>query len=93
MILSRRQVLELATGAVAFAAISRSARAQTYPTRPVRIIVGFPAGERQRQAVQRPVLIDGLNLATHDGNETEMKRRLEWSGHLPARREIDWRKQ
>jgi tripartite-type tricarboxylate transporter receptor subunit TctC len=44
MILSRRQVLELATGAVAFAAISRSARAQTYPTRPVRIIVGFPAG-------------------------------------------------
>ena len=44
MILSRRQVLELATGAVAFAAISRSARAQIYPTRPVRIIVGFPAG-------------------------------------------------
>ncbi len=44
MIRSRRQVLELATGGVAFAAISRSARAQTYPTRPVRIIVGFPAG-------------------------------------------------
>jgi tripartite-type tricarboxylate transporter receptor subunit TctC len=44
MTLSRRQVLELATGAVAFAAISRGARAQTYPMRPVRIIVGFSAG-------------------------------------------------
>jgi tripartite-type tricarboxylate transporter receptor subunit TctC len=44
MALSRRRVLELATGAFAFAAILRSARAQTYPTRPVRIIVGFPAG-------------------------------------------------
>jgi tripartite-type tricarboxylate transporter receptor subunit TctC len=44
MTLSRRQVLGLATGAVAFAPISRGARAQTYPMRPVRIIVGFPAG-------------------------------------------------
>jgi tripartite-type tricarboxylate transporter receptor subunit TctC len=44
MALSRRRVLELATGTIAFAAIWRSARAQTYPTRPVRIIVGFPAG-------------------------------------------------
>jgi tripartite-type tricarboxylate transporter receptor subunit TctC len=44
MALSRRRVLELATGAIAFAAILRSARAQTYPRRPVRIIVGFPAG-------------------------------------------------
>jgi len=44
MALSRRRVLELATGAFAFAGIWRSARAQTYPTRPVRIIVGFPAG-------------------------------------------------
>ena len=34
----------MATGAFAFAGIWRSARAQTYPTRPVRIIVGFPAG-------------------------------------------------
>jgi tripartite-type tricarboxylate transporter receptor subunit TctC len=44
MALSRRRVLELATGTIAFATIWRSARAQTYPTRPVRIIVGFPAG-------------------------------------------------
>ena len=44
MTLPRRQFLHLATGAVAFSAISSSARGQTYPTRPVRIIVGFPAG-------------------------------------------------
>src|SRR5215472_2282284 len=44
MTLSRRLVLELATGAVAFAPIPRGARAQTYPARPVRIVVGFPAG-------------------------------------------------
>jgi tripartite-type tricarboxylate transporter receptor subunit TctC len=34
----------LAAGAAALPAISRVARAQTYPSRPVRIIVGFPAG-------------------------------------------------
>jgi len=44
MTLPRRQFLHLATGAVALSAISSRARAQAYPTRPVRIIVGFPAG-------------------------------------------------
>jgi tripartite-type tricarboxylate transporter receptor subunit TctC len=34
----------LATGAAVLPAISRIARAQSYPTRPVRIIVGYPAG-------------------------------------------------
>jgi tripartite-type tricarboxylate transporter receptor subunit TctC len=42
--LARRQFLHLAAGAVAFPAASRNAWAQTYPSRPVRIIVGFPAG-------------------------------------------------
>jgi tripartite-type tricarboxylate transporter receptor subunit TctC len=40
----RRQFLHLAVGAAALPAVSRVANAQTYPTRPVRIIVGFPAG-------------------------------------------------
>jgi tripartite-type tricarboxylate transporter receptor subunit TctC len=40
----RRQFLRLAAGAAALPAVSRPARAQAYPTRPVRIIVGFPAG-------------------------------------------------
>ena len=35
----------MATGAAALAAASRIARAQAYPSRPVRIIVPFPAGQ------------------------------------------------
>jgi tripartite-type tricarboxylate transporter receptor subunit TctC len=44
MKLSRHQFLHLAAGAAALPAVSRIARAQTYPTRPVRIIVGYAAG-------------------------------------------------
>ena len=44
MKLPRRTFLHLAAGAAALPAVSRIARAQTYPTRPVRIIVGFPPG-------------------------------------------------
>jgi tripartite-type tricarboxylate transporter receptor subunit TctC len=40
----RRQFLHLAAGAAVLPAVSRMARAQAYPTRPVRIIVGFIAG-------------------------------------------------
>ena len=40
----RRAFLRLAAAAVALPAIARHARAQTYPARPVRIIVGFSAG-------------------------------------------------
>ena len=40
----RRRFLHLAAGAVALPAVSRIARAQAYPSRPVRIIVGFAAG-------------------------------------------------
>jgi tripartite-type tricarboxylate transporter receptor subunit TctC len=43
MKLPRRQFLHMAAGASALPAVSRIARAQTYPSRPVRIIVGFPA--------------------------------------------------
>src|SRR5437899_5388537 len=42
--LPRRNFLHLAAGAAALPSVSRIARAQTYPTRPVRIIVGFAAG-------------------------------------------------
>jgi tripartite-type tricarboxylate transporter receptor subunit TctC len=44
MKLPRRQFLHLAAGAAALPAVGRVAWAQTYPTRPVRLIVGFAAG-------------------------------------------------
>src|SRR5262245_7785798 len=40
----RRRFLRLAAGAAALPVASRFAWAQTYPTRPVRIVVGFPPG-------------------------------------------------
>jgi tripartite-type tricarboxylate transporter receptor subunit TctC len=44
MHLPRRQFISLAAGAAALRAISSIARADAYPTRPVRIVVGFPPG-------------------------------------------------
>jgi len=44
MKLPRRQFLHLAAGAAALPAASRFAWAQAYPSRPVRLIVPFPAG-------------------------------------------------
>ena len=44
MRLPRRQFLRLAAGAATLPAMSQLARAQAYPSRPVRIIVGVPAG-------------------------------------------------
>jgi len=42
--MNRRQFLHLAGGAIALPSTSRIARAEAYPARPVRIIVGFAAG-------------------------------------------------
>ncbi len=44
MKLLRRRFLHLSAGAAVLPALSRIARAQVYPSRPVRLIVGFPAG-------------------------------------------------
>jgi tripartite-type tricarboxylate transporter receptor subunit TctC len=44
MKLRRRQFLHLAAGAAALPAVSRTARAQSYPTRPITLMVGAAAG-------------------------------------------------
>jgi tripartite-type tricarboxylate transporter receptor subunit TctC len=44
MKLPRRNFLHLASSVAALPAVSRFARAQAYPTRPVRVVVGFPPG-------------------------------------------------
>src|SRR5438046_2393546 len=43
MKLTRRKLLHLAAGAAALPVVSHIAQAQAYPTRPVRLIVGFAA--------------------------------------------------
>src|SRR6516165_5968846 len=42
--LPRRKFLHLAAGAAALPAVSRIARAQAYPTRPVSLVAGFAPG-------------------------------------------------
>jgi tripartite-type tricarboxylate transporter receptor subunit TctC len=44
MTFCRREFLPLAVGAAALLALPAAASAQSYPTRPVHIIVGFAAG-------------------------------------------------
>src|SRR6202163_409308 len=76
----RRKFLHLAAGTAALPAVSRVARAQTYPARPVRIIVGFASsgptdlyarliGQWLAERLGRPFLIEnrpgaGGNIAT-----------------------------
>jgi tripartite-type tricarboxylate transporter receptor subunit TctC len=80
MKIPRRRFLHLAAGAVALPAVSRVARAQSYPTRPVRIFVGFPAsatpdivarfvGQPLSERLGQPVVIENRpgaagNIAT-----------------------------
>ncbi len=44
MKLPRREFLQLAAGAAALSGIAHAASAQNYPTRPLRLILGYPAG-------------------------------------------------
>ena len=71
----RRNFLHLAAGAAAMPAVSRSAAAQTYPTRPITIVVGFAAGggadviartiaERMRVSLGQRVLIENVTGAS-----------------------------
>jgi tripartite-type tricarboxylate transporter receptor subunit TctC len=80
MQLLRREFLHLAAGGAALPTLSRIGWAQTYPSRPVRLIVGFPAGggadivgrlisQSLQERLGQPFVIDnrpgaGTNIAT-----------------------------
>jgi tripartite-type tricarboxylate transporter receptor subunit TctC len=80
MILPRRQVLHLAAGAAAFPAASRIAWAQAYPTRPVRIIVGFAAGG----AYDIMARLIGQSLSERLGQPFLIENRTGGSGNVGA---------
>jgi tripartite-type tricarboxylate transporter receptor subunit TctC len=74
MKLPRRRFLHLAAGAAAFPSISRIAKAQSYPSRPVTMIVPYPAGglfdalarvlaEPMRAALAQTVVIENVGGA------------------------------
>ena len=60
MKLLRRQFLNLAAGVVAMPALSRLARAQTYPSRPITMIVPVAAGGTVDALVR--ILADRMRL-------------------------------
>src|ERR1043165_2105898 len=80
MKLTRGQILRLATGAAALPAVSRFARAQPYPSQPVRIILGFPPGGPS-EVLGR---IIGQWLSDHLGQPFIIESRPGASGNIAA---------
>src|SRR5262245_41900932 len=78
MKLPRRKFLHLAAGAAALPAVSRIARAQTYPSRPVRIIVPFPAG----QASDTIARLIGQSLSERLGQSFVIENRTGAGGNI-----------
>src|SRR5262244_4085981 len=77
MKLSRRQFLHLAAGA-ALPAVSRVAAAQAYPTRPVRVMVGFAPG----QAIDIVTRIIGQRLSERLGQQFIIENRPGAGGNI-----------
>jgi tripartite-type tricarboxylate transporter receptor subunit TctC len=78
MKLPRRKFLHLAAGAAALPAVSRVATAQAYPTRPVRIIVPFPAG----QATDTIARLMGQSLSERLGQTFVIENRTGAGGNI-----------
>jgi tripartite-type tricarboxylate transporter receptor subunit TctC len=75
---SRRTLLQLATGAAALPLVSRMARSQSYPARPIRWVVPFPPGgatdvvarivsQWLSERLGQPVVITGVVQAAISG--------------------------
>jgi tripartite-type tricarboxylate transporter receptor subunit TctC len=78
MTLPRRQFLHLAAGAAALPAMPRIARAQPYPSRPVRIIIPFPAG----QATDTVARLMGQSLSERLGQPFVIENRTGAGGNI-----------
>jgi tripartite-type tricarboxylate transporter receptor subunit TctC len=78
MKLPRRDFLQLAAGAAALTAMPRSAEAQAYPSRPVRIIVPFPAG----QATDTIARLIGQSLSERLGQPFVIENRTGAGGNI-----------
>jgi tripartite-type tricarboxylate transporter receptor subunit TctC len=78
MNLLRRQFLHLAAGAAALPAMPRIARAQPYPSRPVRIIIPFPAG----QATDTVARLMGQSLSERLGQPFVIENRTGAGGNI-----------
>jgi tripartite-type tricarboxylate transporter receptor subunit TctC len=80
MKLPRRTFLYLAAGAAALPSVSWVAWAQSYPTRPVRILVGFAAG----QAIDIIVRLVAQSLSDQLGQQFVIENRPGAGGNLAA---------
>jgi tripartite-type tricarboxylate transporter receptor subunit TctC len=78
MKLPRRQFLHLAAGAAALPALSQIAWAQAYPTKPVRLVVGFPAGS----APDIIARLMGQGLSERLGQQFVIENRLGAGGNI-----------
>ena len=80
MNLPRRTFLHLAAGAAALPMVSRFAHAQTYPARPVRLVVGFAAGGGS-DIVARLI---GQQLSARLGQQFVVENRTGAAGNIAA---------
>ena len=79
MNVSRRRLLRLAAGAAIGPSLSSIASAQTYPTKPIRLIVGFAAGGGQDQIAR----LLGQGLSERLGQQILIENRP-GAGTIPA---------
>jgi tripartite-type tricarboxylate transporter receptor subunit TctC len=80
MKLPRRIFLQMAAGAAAPSVIPSISRAQTYPSRPVRLVVPFPAG----QATDTVARLVGQSLSDRLGQPVVIENRTGAGGNIGA---------